>query len=115
MTLMNVVLGIYSRFHSSVEKKWMERERRDHMLERYSLNNNNNNKDNFQKSQVIISFLASHPNSIYLVTFLDKDYQSCNVFKHHITNTFFMKVVEGRVNARATEEGEGQHHIFEKS
>jgi len=62
---------------------------------------------------VIISFLASHPNSLHLVTFLDKDYLSFNVFKQDITNTFLMKLIEGRVNARAAEEGEGQHHIFD--
>ena len=34
---------------------------------------------------MIIS-LASPPNSLHLVTFRDKDYQSSNVFNHDITN-----------------------------
>lgn len=54
------------------------------------------------------SFSASYLN-FYLETFLDKGYSSLNVFNWDITNTFLIKVLEGRVKARAEEKVEGQY------
>lgn len=55
------------------------------------------------------SFLASYSNSFYLEIFLDKGYSSLSVFKWDITNIFLIKVLEGRVKARAEEKVEGQY------